>query len=52
MDYFGIGVDIWIAAMLTTQSWILWKLLPEIKKMSKNSSSLGRILGLGDKANG
>ena len=31
-------IDAWIAAMLTVQSVILYKLLPEIKKVSSNSA--------------
>ena len=33
-------IDGWIAAMLTVQSVILYRLLPEIKKVSRNSETL------------
>ena len=45
MEWFSMAIDVWIALMLTTQSFILWKLLPLIKKMSVNSSLFSNILG-------
>lgn len=39
----NITIDLWIGLMLTLQSFILWKLLPEIKGMARNSSVLGSL---------
>lgn len=49
IDEFFVAIQIWIAMMLTVQSVILYKLLPEIKKVSANSDSLGAVFGLGKK---
>jgi len=49
IDEFFVAIQIWIAMMLTIQSVILYKLLPEIKKVSANSDSLGAVFGLGKK---
>lgn len=37
IEMLNIGILIWMGFMLSVQSWILWKLLPEIKKIVKNS---------------
>lgn len=37
-ELFYTGVQIWIAAMLTIQSYILYRLLPQIKGIHKNSN--------------
>lgn len=33
-------ISAWIAAMLTIQSYILWRVHPEIKKVSRNSEQV------------
>lgn len=45
MDWLGVITDLWIAGMLTIQSVILYKLLPEIKRVSSNSDVLGLLGG-------
>ena len=40
VQVFGVAIDLWIAAMLTVQSFILYRLLPEIRKVSNNSDAL------------
>lgn len=40
---FNFLVTIWIALMLTVQSVILYRLLPEIKKVSGNSEVFGKL---------
>lgn len=46
LQVFNLLVTIWIALMLTVQSVILYRLLPEIKKVSGNSESLSKIFNI------
>ncbi len=39
-------VSIMILFVLAFQSWILWKLLPEIRKISGDSDLMKRVLGV------
>ena len=41
VDYLGTGIDIWIALMLSMQSIILYKLLPQIRGIHANSNVFG-----------
>lgn len=43
IDIFYMVIQFWIAIMLTVQSVILYRLLPEIKKVSGNSEWLGKL---------
>ena len=38
VEILNITILFWMSIMLSVQSWILWKLLPEIKQIVKNSS--------------
>lgn len=51
LEIFYMFIQIWIAIMLTIQSFILYKVFPEIKKMSLGSTQLGKLFGIGKNKN-